>query len=134
MLKELGNEISQWLGGEKIHCYYPKTLNSTKQLEIDIPIIEGSVGAVRENITLAGNELKMALNANGVYVNGTKVDNVSESQHFHNLVTHKTAQIGSTQGNTRSKATYNRVGIHNRLLSSEELITLTSTGALAEEI
>ena len=109
-------------------------MNSTKQLEIDIPIIEGSEGAVRENITLAGNELKMALNANGVYVNGTKINVISESQHFYDLVTQKTAQIGSTQGNTRSKATYNEVGIYNRLLSSEELITLTSTGALADEI
>ena len=44
-------------------------------------------------------------------MNGTKVNSLSESQYFHNLVTHKTAQIGSTQGNTRSKATYNRVGI-----------------------
>ena len=127
----VGRQINSWLEGEHIHLYYPKTLNSTKQLEIDIPTINEPV---RENITISSNELNIALNANGIYVNGTKVNSLSESQHFHNLVTHKTAQIGSTQGTTRSKATYNRVGIYNRLLSSEELITLTSIGALAEEI
>ena len=76
----------------------------------------------------------MALNANGVYVNGTKVVSLSESASFTSLVAQKTAQIGSLEGSRRSKATYNEVGIYNRLLSSEELITLTSIGALAEEI
>ena len=119
----IGLEIDKWQGSKKIHCYYPKVLNpTTKQLEISIPIPEGSV---RENITMANNKLKMALNANGVYVNGTKLNNISESQHFTSLVAQKTAQIGSVQGNTRSKATYNTVGIYNRLLSSEELVTLT---------
>lgn len=76
----------------------------------------------------------MALNANGVYVNGTKVVSLSESASFTSLVAQKTAQIGSLEGSKRSKATYNKVSIYNRLLSSEELITLTSIGALAEEI
>ncbi|MDY2883420.1 MAG: hypothetical protein SOT71_12290, partial [Romboutsia timonensis] len=69
----VGKEINSWSnGGEKIHCYYPKASSSTKQLEIDIPTIDD---AIRENITITGNELKIALNANGIYVNGTKVNN-----------------------------------------------------------
>ena len=112
---------------KKIHCYYPKVLNpTTKQLEISIPIPEGSV---RENITIANNKLKMALNANGVYINGTKLNDISGSQHFSGLVAQKTAKIGSVQGSVRSKATYNRVGIYNSILSNEELITLTSIDA-----
>ena len=123
----IGLEIDKWQGSKKIHCYYPKVLNpTTKQLEISIPIPEGSV---RENITIANNKLKMALNANGVYINGTKLNDISGSQHFSGLVAQKTAKIGSTQGSVRSKATYNEVGIYNRLLSNEELTTLTSTGA-----
>ena len=54
---------------------------------------------------------------------------ISESQHFTSLVAQKTAKIGSVQGSVRSKATYNRVGIYNRLLNNEELITLTSIDA-----
>ena len=119
----IGLELDLWQGSKKIHCYYPKTLGSNKQIEVDVPTPEGSV---RELITLTGNKLKMALNANGVYVNGTKLNDISESQHFHDLVNQKTAQIGSVQGSVRSKATYNEVGIYNRILSNEELITLTN--------
>ena len=123
----MGLEIDKWQGSKKIHCYYPKVLNpTTKQLEISIPIPEGSV---RENITIANNKLKIALNANGVYINGTKLNDISGSQHFSGLVAQKTAKIGSVQGSVRSKATYNRVGIYNRILSNEELITLTSIDA-----
>ena len=67
-------------------------------------------------------------------MNGTKVVDLSESENLTTLVAQKTAQIGSLEGSIRSKATYNKVSIYNRLLSSEELITLTSIGALAEEI
>ena len=77
---------------------------------------------------------KIALNTNGIYVNGTKVVDLSKSAIFTSLVAQKTAQIGSLEGSIRSKATYNKVSIYNRLLSSEELITLTSIGALAEEV
>ena len=119
----IGLEISQWQGSKKIHCYYPRDL---KKLEISIPTIEGSV---REYIIPAGKELKMALNSNGIYVNGTKMNELSQSSHFTSLVAQKTAQIGSVQGSVRSKATYNEVGIYNRILSNEELITLTSIDA-----
>ena len=71
----------------------------------------------------------MVLNANGIYVNGAKMNDLSQSGNFRSLVAQKTAQIGSLQGNTRSKATYNMVGIYNKLLSNEELITLTSIDA-----
>ena len=73
----------------------------------------------------------MALNANGIYVNGAKVNDLSQSGNFRSLVAQKTAQIGSLEGSNRSKATYNEVSIYNRLLNNEELITLTSTGTLA---
>ena len=45
--------------------------------------------------------------ANGIYVNGTKVDDLSTSPNFFSLVEQKTSQIGSLQGNQRSGATYN---------------------------
>ena len=88
----------------------------------------------RTEIAITNNEFKVALNANGIYVNGTKVIDLSISAGFTSLVAQKTAQIGSLEGSRRSKATYNEVGIYKRLLSSEELVTLTSTGALAEEV
>ena len=122
----IGIEIASWNGADKtkLHCYYPTSFaDSNRQLEMNIINATGKIA----HITITNNEFKMALNANGVYVNGTKVDDLSQSPNFASLVAQKTAQIGSLEGNGRSKATYNRVDIYNKLLSSEELITLTST-------
>ena len=67
-------------------------------------------------------------------MNGIKAIDLSTSENFLSFVAQKTAQIGSLEGSKRSKATYNEVGIYNRILSEGELITLTSTGALSWEI
>lgn len=129
----VGNSIDQWTAGTgvRLHCYYPKSITvSTREAEIDL----NTPGEIRSYVNITNNVLKIALNANGIYVNGTKVDTLSQSSNFTPFVNQKTAKIGSLEGMKRSKATYNEVGIYNRLLSSEELITLTSTGALTEEI
>ena len=123
----IGLGISAWGGGTnaKLHCYYPLSLtDSTKQMEIDL----NSSVATKISVTITNNKLKMALNANGIYVNGTKVDFSATPQavaDFASLVAQKTAQIGSLEGNKRSNATYNEISIYNRVLSQEELITLT---------
>ena len=124
----IGINIDQWESdGIKLHCYYPNsTTDPNKQLEIDL----NNLGAIiRSYANITNNVLKIALNANGVYVNGTKVDVLSQSSNFTPFIAQKTAKIGSTQGDIRSKATYNIVDIYNRLLSSEELVTLTSIDA-----
>ena len=129
----IGKNINSWKGdtGIKLHCYYPKSLiDSTRVAEISL----NNINEQRTNVTITNNELKIALNANGIYVNGAKIDVLSQSPNFSPFIAQKTAQIGSLEGNKRSKATYNEVGIYKRLLSSEELVTLTRTGALAEEI
>ena len=128
----IGKGIAGWNTSEvKMHCYYPNSLTeSTKRLLMYLHGTENPQAYA--NIT--NNELRIALNANGIYVNGTNVDTLTESSNFIPFVAQKTVQIGSIEGSRRSNATYNRVGIYNRLLSSEELITLTSTGALTEEV
>lgn len=121
----VGMNIGEWNGdGMKLHCFYPKSVTDpNKQIEIALV----NPGEIKAYATIVNNILKIALNANGVYVNGTNV--IPPRSNFNSFVAQKTAQIGSTQGNTRSKATYNRVGIYNRLLSNEELVTLTSIDA-----
>ena len=123
----IGMNIDQWENnGIKLHCYYPEsTTNPIKRIEMDL----NNFGPIRESVNITNNVFKIALNVNGIYVNGTKIDNLSQDSNFTSLVAQKTAQIGSLQGDTRSKATYNRVGIYNRLLNNEELITLTSIDA-----
>ena len=123
----VGMNISEWNGdGMKLHCFYPKSVTDpNKQIEIGLV----NPGEIKEYVTIVNNILKIALNANGVYVNGTKMDAISQNPKFNSFVAQKTAQIGSLQGDQRSEATYNEVGIYNRLLSNEELITLTSIDA-----
>ena len=128
----IGKDIDQWNSDElKLHCYYPKIgEGNIKYLEMGLIDTEMK----RTEITITNNELKLALNASGIYVNGTKVIDLSTYEKFPSFVAQKTAQIGSLEGSKRSKATYNEVGIYNRILSEEELITLTNTGALSWEI
>lgn len=126
----VGMNINQWdkVTGARLHCFYPKSLaDSTRELEVAV----NEMTELMSRVTITNNELKIALNANGIYVNGTKVDTLSQSPNFNTFIAQKTAKIGSVQGSVRSQATYNGVGIYNRLLSSEELIALTSTGALS---
>lgn len=126
----IGKMIDDWIveGSINLHFYYPKDLeNSIKTLLIQFTDSYGHDSAV---VTITNNALKIALNANGVYINGTKINAIYQSAKFPYFVAQKTVQIGSLEGinnsNSVSKATYNRIGIYNRLLSSEELVTLTS--------
>ena len=124
----VGMNIIEWNGdGMKLHCFYPRSTTApTKELEIGLI----NPGEIKAHVTINNNILKIALNANGVYVNGAKVDAISQNPKFNSIfVQQKTAQIGSLQGDQRSEATYNRVGIYNRLLNNEELIALTSIDA-----
>ena len=123
----IGKTIEEWRteGSTNLHFYYPISLkDSTRKLQIQFT----AMGSLEERVevTITNNALKIALNANGVYINGTKIDSLYQSAKFTSFLAQETIKIGSLEGNTRSKATYNEVGIYNRLLSSEELITLTS--------
>lgn len=120
----IGQVIEAWSGsGAKLHCYYPKpSTNSTRTLEM---VLVNNL-ELRDNVTITNNKLRMALNANGIYANGTKAVIISEHVSFTSFIAQKTAQIGSLEGRIRSNATYNEIRIYNRALSREELITLTS--------
>ena len=121
----IGREIDKWLATNiaVIHCYYPLSLTgSTRQVEVNLNF---NTGRIKSNATITNNKFKMAVNNNGIYVNGTKLDISTTSEQFTSLVRQKTAKIGSVEGTKRSKATYNEIRIYNRLLSDEELITLT---------
>ena len=126
----VGKIIEEWRaeGSTNLHFYYPISLgDSTRKLRMQFT----AFGSAEERIDviITNNALKIALNANGIYVNGTKIDSFYQSAKFTSFVAQETIKIGSLQGDTRSKATYNRVGIYNRLLSNEELVTLTSIDA-----
>ena len=81
---------------------------------------------------IRNNKLKMAINFIGIYINGSRLNDISSNVIFANFVAQKTAQIGSIEGSKRSNATYNEISIYNRVLSEEELKTLTRIETLSE--
>ncbi|WP_455937904.1 CotH kinase family protein [Gemella morbillorum] len=117
----IGQGIDQWTNstGIRIHCYYPKT---AKTLEINLNNSTQNNGTV----TINNSKLKMAINSNGIYVNGNRVENTFIEIYFADFVAQKTAQIGSLEGSKRSNATYNEISIYSKALSREELIALTT--------
>ena len=125
----VGKTIDDWMvdGSTNLHFYYPKSLeDSNRVLRVQFT----ANGHESADVAITNNALKTALNANGIYVNGIKLNGLYQSTRFTSFIAQKTLQIGSLEGvknsNSNSKATYNRVGIYNRLLSNEELVTLTS--------
>ena len=84
----VGNGIDQWNDGTgvRLHCYYPRSLtDSTREVEIDL----NNPGGNRAYVTNTNNKLKIALNANGIYVNGTKIDTLSQFSNFSTFIAQK---------------------------------------------
>ena len=125
----VGKTIDDWMveGSTNLHFYYPKSLeDSNRVLRVQFT----ASGHESADVAITNNALKIALNANGIYVNSIKLNGLYQSTRFTSFIAQKILQIGSLEGvknsNSNSKATYNRVGIYNRLLSNEELVALTS--------
>ena len=125
----VGKTIDDWMveGSTNLHFYYPKSLEDSNRVLRAQFTASGHESA---DVAITNNALKIALNANGIYVNGIKLNGLYQSTRFTSFIAQKILQIGSLEGiknsNSNSKATYNRVGIYNRLLSNEELVVLTS--------
>lgn len=96
----VGDTIADWVqstGG--YHLYYTQ---DTQGLEIN-SLIAGD--NIRTSITLTGTTIIVKISSAGIYVDGTL--RATNAQ----LVNHTSTQIGSVEGNTRSKATYNYIKV-----------------------
>lgn len=96
----VGDTIANWAqttGG--YHLYYTQ---DTRVLEIN-SLVAGD--NTRTNVTLTNTTVVIKINSEGLYVDGTlKATNAQ-------LINHTSTQIGSVEGNTRSKATYNYIKV-----------------------
>ena len=61
------------------------------------------------------------------WVNGEKIniESIHINDEFLGLIETDGLQIGSLQGNTRSTSHYNEIGVYDKTMTLEELITLT---------
>lgn len=105
----IGNDLqdaSGW-GGSRvyvIHIFYTKSSNT---LQVNC-FNGGSSHTYREDHTNISGETTIELNSNGLYLNDTKI---CDASNISNILSLTSILYGSTQGSTRSWATYKSVSL-----------------------
>lgn len=105
----IGNDLqdaSGWGGSGVyvIHIFYTKSSNT---LQVNC-FNGGSSNTYREDHTNISGETTIELNSNGLYLNDTKI---CDASNISNILSLTSILYGSTQGNTRSWATYKSVSL-----------------------
>lgn len=105
----IGNDLQDargWGGSGVyvIHIFYTKSSNT---LQVNC-FNGGSSPTYRENHTSISGETTIELNSNGLYLNDTKI---CDASNISNILSLTSILYGSTQGNTRSWATYKSVSL-----------------------
>ena len=101
----VGTGIHEWYGYYNVHLYYTA---SSKSLELNW--VNQNNNSVQNKITLSSTTLNIKLNKNGLYINGELQEKYDGTVMF-SLFAQTSIQIGSTQGDTRSWATYKSVSL-----------------------
>ena len=101
----VGTGIDEWYGYYNVHLYYTA---SSKSLELNW--VNQNNNSVQNKIALSSTTLNIKLNKNGLYINGELQEKYDGTVMF-SLFAQTSIQIGSTQGDTRSWATYKSVSL-----------------------
>ena len=101
----IGSGISSWFSDNTyhIHLYYTKS-SSTLQVNY----LKGKQNPIREDVTNTSGTIKVKLSIDGLTINGTSYGSQSD---LSDLLALSSVEIGSTEGNNRSYATYNSVNV-----------------------
>ena len=101
----IGTGIDAWNGYYNVHLYYTA---SSKTLQLNW--VNKRNASVQTDITLSSTDLTVELSSAGLSINGD-VHSRYTGTVLSSLLAQKSVQIGSTQGGTRSYATYKAVTI-----------------------
>lgn len=93
-----------WGNANVIHLFYTKRSNT---LQVNC-FNGGSSHTYREDHTNISGETTIELNSNGLYLNDTKI---CDASNISNILSLTSIKYGSTQGSTRSWATYKSVSL-----------------------
>ena len=120
----LSTDISLW-GGNGVSSIHLFNRNPTNSIEANF-ILNGFVEKV--NIPITDDRIKIAINKNAVYANGSKltVNTITDNRFWNTLTNSNNTQVGSAQGNVRSISTYNTYGFYDGLLTEEKMEELTT--------
>ena len=106
---------SDWGNANVIHIFYTKSSNT-----LQVNCFNGGASyTYREDHTGISGETTIELNSNGLYLNSNKI---CDASNISNILSLSSIKYGSTQGSTRSYATYKSVS-----LVTEETTTPTTT-------
>lgn len=93
-----------WGNANVIHLFYTKSSNT-----LQVNCFNGGANyTYRENHTNISGETTIELNSNGLYLNDTKI---CDASNISNILSLTSIKYGSTQGSTRSYATYKSVSL-----------------------
>jgi beta-galactosidase len=95
---------NEWGNANVIHLFYTKSSNT---LQVNC-FNGGASNTYREDHTNISGETTIELNSNGLYLNDTKI---CDASNISNILSLTSILYGSTQGNTRSWATYRSVSL-----------------------
>ncbi len=101
----IGTGIADWNGYYNVHLYYTA---SSKTLQLNW--VNMSNSSIQRDITLSSTDLTVELSSAGLSING-QVHSSYTGTVLSSLLSQTSVQIGSTQGGTRSYATYKAVTI-----------------------
>lgn len=101
----IGTNISEWNGAYNIHLYYTP---STNTLQLNWLNLEQQ--SIQTDVTLSSTDLTIDLAPEGLYVNG-QLQNKYTSYVMSPLYRQTSVYVGSTQGETRSWATYKEISV-----------------------
>ena len=101
----IGTGIDDWNGYYNVHLYYTA---SSKTLQLNW--VNMNNASVQTDIPLSSTDLTVELSSAGLSING-EVHSSYTGKVLSSLLAQKSVQIGSTQGETRSYATYKAVTI-----------------------
>ena len=101
----IGTGISSWNGYYNVHLYYTA---SSKTLQLNW--VSQQSNSIQTDITLSSTTLTVELSSAGLSING-EVHSSYTGTVLSNLLSQTSVDIGSTQGGTRSWATYNYVTV-----------------------
>ena len=115
----IGNDLqgtNEWGNANVIHLFYTKSSNT-----LQVNCFNGGASyTYREDHTNILGETTIELNSNGLYLNNTKI---CDASNISNILSLTSIKYGSTQGSTRSYATYKTVS----------LVTKENTGGTVTE-
>lgn len=101
----IGTNISKWNGAYNIHLYYTPSTNTLQLNWLDL-----EQQSIQTNVTLSSTDLTVDLTPEGLLING-QLQSKYTAGAMSPLYEQSSVSVGSTQGETRSWATYKEVSV-----------------------